>query len=120
MLSTSLSQKHDSGLLLKKGILVRTNQRGSYFNMLGADELKSLQWRSRRGMLELDVLLEPFTRHALAGLSKADQQTYVRLLACEDPDLFSWFMGDASPEDQALRNMVERVLAYGRNKGELV
>ena len=88
--------------------------------MLSADELKSLQWRSRRGMLELDVLLEPFTRDALAGLSAADQQTYVRLLACEDPDLFSWFMGDARPEDRALCKMVEQVLEHGRYKGESV
>ncbi|MFK0570499.1 succinate dehydrogenase assembly factor 2 [Endozoicomonas sp.] len=86
--------------------------------MLGENELKCLQWRSRRGMLELDVLLEPFTREALPDLSEADQQTYVKLLECEDPDIFSWFMSGVRPEDQALSRMVDRVLDRGRYKGE--
>ena len=86
--------------------------------MLDNDQLKALQWRSRRGMLELDVLLEPFTREALVNLSEAEQQTYIRLLACEDPDLFSWFMSDARPEDSQLSAMVDKVLERGRYKGE--
>ena len=86
--------------------------------MLDNDALKALQWRSRRGMLELDVLLEPFTREALVNLSEAEQQTYIRLLACEDPDLFSWFMSDARPEDRQLSAMVDKVLERGRYKGE--
>ena len=88
--------------------------------MLGEDELKCLQWRSRRGMLELDVLLEPFTRDALSGLSEVDQHAYVQLLECEDPDLFSWFMSKARPEDQALSRMVDMVLERGRYKGEFL
>ena len=86
--------------------------------MLDNDELKALQWRSRRGMLELDVLLEPFTREALVNLSETEQQTYILLLACEDPDLFSWFMSDARPEDRQLSAMVDKVLERGRYKGE--
>lgn len=86
--------------------------------MLDNNELKALQWRSRRGMLELDVLLEPFTREALVNLSEAEQQTYIRLLACEDPDLFSWFMSDVRPEDRQLSAMVDKVLERGRYKGE--
>jgi len=88
--------------------------------MLDDNELKALQWRSRRGMLELDVLLEPFTREALADLSEAEQETYVRLLDCEDPDLFSWFMSGARPEDCQLSAMVDKVLERGRYKGEPV
>ena len=53
--------------------------------MLDQDQLKCLQWRSRRGMLELDVLLEPFTREALPTLDEKEQLTYIRLLECEDP-----------------------------------
>ncbi len=88
--------------------------------MLDDNELKALQWRSRRGMLELDVLLEPFTREALTDLSEAEQQTYVRLLDCEDPDLFSWFMSGARPEDGQLSAMVDKVLERGRYKSEPV
>lgn len=86
--------------------------------MLAEDELKCLQWRSRRGMLELDVLFEPFTREVLSGLNEVDQKAYIRLLECEDPDLFSWFMSGARPEDKALSLMVDMVLERGRYKGE--
>ncbi len=85
--------------------------------MLDEDQIRCLKWRSRRGMLELDVLLEPFTNEALPELNEVDQQTYVRLLECEDPDLFSWFMSDARPEDVDLSRMVNIVLERGRYKG---
>ncbi|OED41362.1 hypothetical protein ACH42_14255 [Endozoicomonas sp. (ex Bugula neritina AB1)] len=84
--------------------------------MLDEDQIRCLKWRSRRGMLELDVLLEPFTNEALPKLNEQDQLTYVRLLECEDPDLFSWFMSDERPEDPQLNRMVGIVLERGRYK----
>ncbi|MDD7804464.1 MAG: succinate dehydrogenase assembly factor 2 [Endozoicomonas sp. (ex Botrylloides leachii)] len=81
---------------------------------------KSLLWRSRRGMLELDVLLEPFTRDAFCLLSAVDKATYARLLACEDPDLFDWFVGDRRPEDDDLAKMVDKVMQRGRSKADVV
>lgn len=88
--------------------------------MLTEDDIRRLKWRSRRGMLELDVLLEPFTSEALPELSGDDQQTYIQLLECEDPDLFSWFMSDQRPADPALSKMVDLVLERGRYKPETV
>ena len=75
---------------------------------------KSLLWQSRRGMLELDVLLEPFTRNVFAQLSVAEQGVYERLLGCEDPDLFTWFMSDQRPDDVELAHMIDKVLQHGR------
>ncbi|MGB1271943.1 MAG: succinate dehydrogenase assembly factor 2 [Endozoicomonas sp.] len=83
--------------------------------MLDENEIRCLQWRSRRGMLELDVLLEPFTREVLPLMEDKDQKTYIRLLECEDPDLFSWFMSDMRPDDRTLSEMVDRVLERGRD-----
>lgn len=83
--------------------------------MFSEDEFRRLQWRSRRGMLELDVLLEPFTRNAFCSLSDSEKQAYSRLLECEDPDLFSWFLSDQKPADMALVDMIEKVLDHCRN-----
>ena len=55
-------------------------------------ELQKIHWRSRRGMLELDLLLVPFTLEAYGGLSSGDQSRYRELLECEDQDLFAWLM----------------------------
>ena len=36
-------------------------------------EINRLYWHSRRGMLELDVLLVPFTREVYSTLDKVDR-----------------------------------------------
>jgi succinate dehydrogenase flavin-adding protein (antitoxin of CptAB toxin-antitoxin module) len=45
---------------------------------------KRLYWHSRRGMLELDLLLVPFAENCLAGLDDASIGLYQDLLAQED------------------------------------
>ncbi len=69
-----------------------------------------LAWHSRRGMLELDVLLIPFLNEVFRDLSKEDQERYKRLLDCEDPDLFSWFMRNSVPTDPDHLYMVNMIL----------
>ena len=71
-------------------------------------EINRLYWHSRRGMLELDVLLVPFTKEVYATLNQVD--LYVRLLECEDQDMFVWFMERAESEDPELQRMVRMIL----------
>lgn len=69
-----------------------------------------LKWACRRGMLELDVLLEPFVLEAFDGLSFEQQEVFERLLTSDDPDLFAWFMGHQSCEDPELAAMVDIIV----------
>ena len=73
-------------------------------------EFNRLAWHSRRGMLELDVLLGPFLNEAYRDLSKEDQARYKKLIDCEDPDLFSWFMRNSVPNDPDHAKMVNMIL----------
>lgn len=73
-------------------------------------ELKKLYWQCRRGMLELDVLLLPFVQEAYSGLSLDDQASFKKLLACEDQDLFAWFMRREDPKDTDLTRIVKVIL----------
>ncbi len=73
-----------------------------------------LCWHSRRGMLELDLVLEPFVKQRYPELPVADQARYQRLLECEDQDLFSWFLGRVKPQDEELANIVEQILEFTR------
>ena len=73
-------------------------------------ELNRLYWHSRRGMLELDVLLVPFVREVYPTLNDADRDLYRRLLTCEDQDMFGWFMQRAESEDAELQRMVRMIL----------
>ena len=69
-----------------------------------------LRWACRRGMLELDILLAPFVEEGYDALSLEQKQDFERLLACDDPDLFAWFMGHAQAPDPALQALVQVIL----------
>ena len=78
--------------------------------MVEQSELNRLFWQSRRGMLELDVLLVPFVREVYPDLDETSQARYRKLLACEDQDMFGWFMEREEPADEDLRLMVRMIL----------
>jgi len=78
--------------------------------MYSEEDIRRLRWQSRRGMLELDVLLVPFVDEAFIQQSQEDQDRFVKLLACEDQDLFVWFMQRAVPEDPDLARIVRIIL----------
>lgn len=78
--------------------------------MVVATELNRLFWHSRRGMLELDVLLVPFVREVYPQLDADDQARYRKLLECEDQDMFGWFMQREEPSDPDLQRMVRMIL----------
>lgn len=78
--------------------------------MYTEDDVRRLTWQCRRGMLELDVLLVPFMEEAFRDLSEDDKDRFVRLLDCEDQDLFMWFMQRAESDDPGLRRIVEVIL----------
>ena len=77
-------------------------------------EYNRLCWHSRRGMLELDLVLGPFVSEHYPQLPAADQERYRRLLECEDQDLFAWFMGREQPQDEELIDIVKKILATTR------
>lgn len=74
------------------------------------DSKAKLRWACRRGMLELDVLFGPFVEDAYDALPDQDKAVFQRLLKCEDPDLFAWFMGHETCQDEELNRMVQIIL----------
>ena len=61
-----------------------------------------LLWASRRGMLELDLILTPFVENVYDSLDEQDQLRFQVLLDCEDQTLFLWFMQREQPTDPNL------------------
>lgn len=78
--------------------------------MLAELEHRRVCWSSRRGMLELDLLLLPFAEQAFPQLAPEQQALYVELLAQEDQQLFAWLVrGDApAPRWQGLIGQIQR------------
>ena len=85
-------------------------------NPQAPEELRKLCWRSRRGMLELDLLLPPFTRNAYPGLPPEEQARYRQLLACEDQDLFAWLM--RRKPAGSWQSLIDRILAQNAANDE--
>lgn len=73
-------------------------------------EFNRLWWHSRRGMLELDVLLLTFLEEVYRTLPEKDQDIYRKLLTCEDADMWQWFMQQGRPEDPELQYMIDKIL----------
>ena len=69
-----------------------------------------LRWRSRRGMLELDLLLLPYFDEVFDSLPDDEQAIFVRLLEQDDPDLLQWFSRKGVADDPELAALVERIL----------
>ncbi len=72
-------------------------------------------WHSRRGMLELDLLLEPFARHCFETLSSSQQEHYRQLLSYEDQDLYHWLLQSQAPTESSLKEIIDLILAHARS-----
>ncbi|WP_051710870.1 FAD assembly factor SdhE [Andreprevotia chitinilytica] len=82
--------------------------------MIDEVELKRILWRSRRGLLELDLQLERFVNGAFQGLSAAELEDYRRLLLLPDQDFLEYLNGKAECPDVTLRAIIERIQAEQR------
>ena len=56
-----------------------------------------IHWACRRGMRELDISIMPFFEHEYDNLSDDEKRIFIRLLECDDPDLFNWLMNHGKP-----------------------
>jgi len=63
-------------------------------------------WHCRRGMLELDIIFQRFTKQHLETLSAQEVDHFEHLLTYPDPDLYAWLMGYESPPSQELQDIV--------------
>jgi antitoxin CptB len=69
-------------------------------------------WHCRRGMKELDVLLERFARGTLGAASAAELARFEELLKLPDPVLAGYFLGGETPPGPEMAHLVERIRAY--------
>ncbi|MDG2036479.1 MAG: succinate dehydrogenase assembly factor 2 [Pseudomonadales bacterium] len=81
-------------------------------------EYNRVIWHSRRGMLELDIVLESFVKDSYLLLDLDSQALYRRLLTCEDQELFNWFLKKEPAKDAGLAAMVEIILTANRERAD--
>ena len=76
-----------------------------------ARAVERLRWQSRRGLLELDLVLDRFWVRNGPALDEADAAALERLLAMTDNDLLDCVMGRAEAPEAQLAPMVEKLRA---------
>lgn len=70
-----------------------------------------LKWKSRRGLLELDLVFERFWSRSGMEMEAGEAAALERLLAMPDNDLLDLVMGRAEIPETHLRAMVEKLRA---------
>jgi antitoxin CptB len=76
-------------------------------------EARALLWRCRRGMKELDVLLERYAAAVLPRADAAERRLLARLLERPDPELAGYLLGGEAPPEPEMAALVTRIAKPG-------
>jgi antitoxin CptB len=74
-------------------------------------DLDRIRWHCRRGLLELDLILDRFNRQHLATLDAARLEQFKELLALEDNELLDLIMQRIPVTDQRLAPVLSMLQA---------
>lgn len=80
--------------------------------MLNPEKAKII-WNCRRGMLELDLLLQNFVNAKLEALDTNELKDMQQLLKNSDPELLSWLMDYETPPNELI-NIVNLIRASNK------
>lgn len=75
----------------------------------GEMRLKRLRWLSRRGMRELEILLERFLLRESEPLTGGGWPEFEALLDCEDDRLWDWFQGRSDAESKPFEEIIAAI-----------
>ena len=71
--------------------------------------MSRLAWQCRRGMRELDELLQRYLDRRYADAPANEQRAFERLLQRQDPELQSYLLSDAEPRDPEIQRVVHAI-----------
>lgn len=80
---------------------------------VGAEAVRRLRWRARRGLLENDLLIGRFLERQAESLDATDAELLGRLLDLSDPELLELLLGRRQPagdlDAPAIRDLLVRL-----------
>jgi antitoxin CptB len=75
-------------------------------------ERDQLRWRCRRGMLELDILLNDFLDKGYEELEQQEREVFQRLLEYSDQSLIHLLLGQTKTADRECQNVLKKIRGY--------
>ncbi len=76
---------------------------------MDASTERRLRWRSRRGLLELDILLQRFLDRQGAQLDAVEVEQLQQLLAQPDQSLLAWLTGTEGGIEKEFELIVKKI-----------
>ena len=80
------------------------------------EQTNRMRWASRRGLLELDLLLGPFMDSCFAELEQSLKDDYQQLMGHEDQDILNWILGRETLVDESLVAITDKIRAHNLSK----
>ncbi|MCB1624986.1 MAG: succinate dehydrogenase assembly factor 2 [Pseudomonadales bacterium] len=74
-----------------------------------AERFGRLTWSCRRGMRELDVLLERYLREHYRHASSDERAAFERILGLQDPELARYLLAGDEPIDPDIARIVAQI-----------
>ena len=74
--------------------------------------IEEAKFRSRRGLNELDLVLEPFAKIKLESLEHGELESYLELMSWEDNDLADVILYGKSCENLDLQKLITKIIDF--------
>lgn len=78
--------------------------------MYSDKELNHLRWQCRRGMRELDLIVEPFFNEDFTNQTEEIQNIFIKFLNESDLMLFRWLLRGEIPDNQDYVKLIDIML----------
>ena len=82
-------------------------------------DLTEVLWMCRRGMLELDLVLNNFARQEYVALDSNMKKQFITLLTYDDPVLFDILIKKSIAADDKITNIVTVINTYSGTASKL-
>lgn len=74
-----------------------------------SDAKEHLRWQCRRGMLELDFVLERYLDERFVAADEDERAMFRRLLTAQDPELQVWILNGVPHPDPAYQGLIDKI-----------
>ncbi len=74
--------------------------------------IEEAKFRSRRGLNELDLVLEPFAKIKLDSLKQIELESYLELMSWEDNDLADVILYGKTCENTDLQKLITKIIDF--------
>lgn len=79
---------------------------------------KALQWKSRRGMKELDILFEHYLFDHYPNADATHQRAFEDLTEMQDPKITDYLFERDTPDSMAVNDIIDIMRAYSQHRNE--